>query len=592
MTAKLRISEDFNLSLDILCEKIATLARTGMGKSYTGSVIAEELLKHKQQVCVIDLTDAWWGLRSSADGLRAGFEVYIFGGPHGDVPLSPTSGELMADTIVDTGISAVLSLKSFESNAEETRFVEAFTTRLYRKNRTPIHLFLDEGDQFAPQNPMPEERRCLGAVERIFKRGRINGIGGTILSQRSAAVSKNVLSQAGILIAGQTTDKRDKKAIVDWAEGKDITVDQLQELLQSLPSLKRGTVWVCWPQQGIFRQVKIRERETYDSGKTPKPGEVLREPKRLAPVDLDRLRALMSETVEKAKREDPKLLLQRIHELELQLKRSKAVPTLVPTPAFLKPVKPKIVEVPVLSQKDRATLERTVVRLTTAADALGVAALHTKESAKSIATALAKRTETPTVNVLERRPVPIPAPRPRIVPPAPSEATHEGNGSELTRPQLKILQAAKRLEGLGFTQLRRTWVAPIADTTHASSGYEKNVGTLRVRGLLEYGEPSCYRLTDEGRALAGDVAALDTPEILEKCVAAVTVPMAKLVQALAKAYPEDLSREDLAPLGDTTVASSGFEKNVGSIKTADMATYSGKGRVRCADWIFGQGGGR
>ena len=50
------------------------------GKSYTASVQAEELLRHKQQIATIDPTGAWWGLRFSAAGDGPGCPVVVSAG--------------------------------------------------------------------------------------------------------------------------------------------------------------------------------------------------------------------------------------------------------------------------------------------------------------------------------------------------------------------------------------------------------------------------------------------------------------------------------------------------------------------------------
>jgi hypothetical protein len=58
---KLHIGKNFSLPLDFVTQSQAILAKKRVGKSYTASVQAEELLKAGQQICVIDPTGAWWG---------------------------------------------------------------------------------------------------------------------------------------------------------------------------------------------------------------------------------------------------------------------------------------------------------------------------------------------------------------------------------------------------------------------------------------------------------------------------------------------------------------------------------------------------
>jgi hypothetical protein len=316
----LRISKTLSLPIDALTQRFAFLARTGAGKSYAAGTLAEEFLKAKLQIAVVDPQGAWWGLRSSADGKGPGYPILIMGGDHGDVPLEPTAGALVADLIIETGLSVILDLSKFETDAEEIRFVTAFVDRLFRKNRHPIHLFFDEGDTFAPQTPMREENLMLNRMARLAKRGRSKGIGMSLISQRSAAISKRVLSQTEIMIAMQTTDPRDKKAIAEWMRGKGSEEAQ-KEVLDMLPSLKIGEAWVWSPAfLSILKRLQIRAKRTFDSSATPKVGARKRVAKVLAEVDIEKLKTQMSETIEKANQEDPKILKARIRELEAKVR--------------------------------------------------------------------------------------------------------------------------------------------------------------------------------------------------------------------------------------------------------------------------------
>jgi hypothetical protein len=131
----------------------------GQGQDLQGEVQAEELLDAHQQIVAVDPTGAWWGLRSSADGKSAGYPIAIFGGEHADVPLEATAGEVIADAIATEHFSAVIDLTLFRKG-EALRFMAAFLETLYRKNRAPLHLFIDEADVVAPQKTFgPDEAR-------------------------------------------------------------------------------------------------------------------------------------------------------------------------------------------------------------------------------------------------------------------------------------------------------------------------------------------------------------------------------------------------------------------------------------------------
>jgi DNA helicase HerA-like ATPase len=66
----LNIAHNLTLPLDAVTQTFAILAKRGVGKTHTGSVMAEEMLKLGQPIVVYDPTGAWWGLKSSADGKR------------------------------------------------------------------------------------------------------------------------------------------------------------------------------------------------------------------------------------------------------------------------------------------------------------------------------------------------------------------------------------------------------------------------------------------------------------------------------------------------------------------------------------------
>ena len=64
---------------------LACLGKTGSGKtSVIKAAVIEPALSKDERVCLIDPTDAWWGLRLKANGKDRGFPVYVFGGPHKD----------------------------------------------------------------------------------------------------------------------------------------------------------------------------------------------------------------------------------------------------------------------------------------------------------------------------------------------------------------------------------------------------------------------------------------------------------------------------------------------------------------------------
>src|SRR3972149_4072912 len=306
----------FTLPIELVTQTIAILAKRGVGKTYLGRVMAEEMLRADMQVVAIDPTGAWHGLRSSADGKKAGYPIVVFGGDQKDVlPLEETAGEVIARAIVECGFSAILDLSELSENAKR-RFATSFAETLYHLNRNPLHLFMDEADEFAPQKAFKGTERLLGAMENIVRRGRKRGLGCTLITQRPAVLNKNVLTQCEMLVAMRLVSHWDIKPIMEWVN---VHADpkQAEKMIRSLPSLPIGTAWFWSPGWGdIFEIIKIRKTFTFDSSSTPKPGQKAVRPKAAAKIDLNKLGKEIAATIERAKADDPKQLKKRIAELE------------------------------------------------------------------------------------------------------------------------------------------------------------------------------------------------------------------------------------------------------------------------------------
>lgn len=204
-----------NLTLDadyIAGSSVALLGKRGAGKTYCARVLAESLHDAHVPLVIIDPMGVFWGLRAGADGDSEGLPIPVFGGDHSDVPLEPTAGSLMADLVVEEGLSMVLDLSGFGSRTQERTFVAQFLDRLYRTNRDDlVHLIVDEADLFAPQKPRREDAHLLVTMENIVRRGRNRGIGCTMRcgpQQGRTHTDRRPRGAAGRCPAGPRRDPR------------------------------------------------------------------------------------------------------------------------------------------------------------------------------------------------------------------------------------------------------------------------------------------------------------------------------------------------------------------------------------------------
>lgn len=279
-----KISSRFSLPKEAATWAIGLLAKRGAGKTYAGCDIAEEMVHAEIPIVVIDGMGIWWGLRVAADKdgkpdySKAGLPVVIFGGSHADIQLDPGKAHKIAEAIVQTNISVVLDISEFRKG-QQLQIVTAFVEELYRlAQKYPVerHIFIEEADLWAPQKPGHEQLRCLGAFEDLVRRGGNRNLGCSMITQRSAVLNKDLLTQVDCLIILRTLAPQDKKAIQDWVQRQtEEDPRKLKEWFDSLNELPNGEAWVWHPEPPkIFKRIKFRKRQTFHATR-----EFIRSPK-------------------------------------------------------------------------------------------------------------------------------------------------------------------------------------------------------------------------------------------------------------------------------------------------------------------------
>jgi hypothetical protein len=556
----LRIAKNLDLPNEAITQTFAILAKRGVGKTYTASVMVEEMLKNNLPVVVLDPIGVWWGLRSSADGKKAGLPIIIAGGDHADVPITPDNGEIIANLVVDDKVSLVIDLSLFRKG-EQTRFVTDFAETLYHNNRSALHIVADEADAFAPQRPMKGQERMLGAVEDLVRRGRARGIGVTLITQRPAVLNKDVLTQVEVLVTLRLIAPQDRNAINEWVKVHG-EPGQAEELMQSLPSLPIGTAWFWSPGWlDLFRRVAVRQRETLDSSSTPKVGDKV-VARAMADVDLDKLREQLSETIAKVESEDPRLLKKRIRELELQLSQQK-------------PQEPKIeikeVEVPMLDPEDVSALRELAQNLTITANDL-MAKLHVASNLHKVS------------SVAKFSPPPKQAPPPPEMNgfKADKVIVDEYAGEEkLSLAERKILSAlAQYPQGRSMTQ-----TALLTGYAVNGGGFRNALSSLRTKGLIDgRGE---IKITETGLSIIGsDYEPL--PEgraLVEYWKSRLGKAERMILDVAVNNYPAELHIDQVAEMTGYAANGGGFRNALSRLRTLEL--IEGRSEIRAHETLVG-----
>ena len=603
----LEIAPGLKLPLETVTQAIGILAKRRAGKSYTARRLAEQLLECGQQVVIVDPKGDTWGIRSSADGKKPGFPVVIVGGERGDVKLEPGSNEIIAKLVVEERVSVLLDLSLLRKH-EVATFMTGFLENLYRLKareefRTPVMLLIDEADAIAPQKPQKGEERMLGAAEDIVRRGGQRGIGCTLVTQRSAVLNKNVLTQVNLLIVLRTIAPQDLAALDAWIDVHG-TEQQRKTLRESLPSLPVGDAWFWspgWPDtDGIFKRVHVLPIETFDSGATPKVGEKRVEPRNLADVDLEALQRQMAETIERAKADDPKELKRKIAELQKQISKPQpAVAAAAPAadPDRLK----KEFERGARSVKAELGKQlRSHVKAHGARAQAVVDALQEVRMRLTVAIEKVLAIEVPPMPELDEiiadagkfNPPPAPLARfaiasagaqraPSRVSATPPKRVAPSNGDGPARLQKAERQILKVLAQFGETG--RNKLALIAGYSSGGGGFGNALSSLRTSEFIVGSDP--LLITDAGLSALGEYDPLPTGrELLAYWKQREGKAERSILECLAEAGPT-IDRSALAEATGYAEAGGGFGNALSRLRT--LGLISGSREITIAEELLG-----
>lgn len=334
----------------ILHQHIATLGKTGAGKSSAMRVIAEHLLDQKKRVAIVDPKGDWWGLKSSADGKSAGYPVIMFGdfkeSRATDVPINDRSGKHVAELIASGNRPCVIGFRGWMP-AQLVRFWLDFAPTLFNTNEGELYILIDEVQNFAPKGKIfdPDAGKCLHWTNRIMSEGRGLGLTFFIASQRPQKVHNDTLDCCETLVAMRVAHPAARQSIQDWIDGNgDPKVGK--EVVATLASLARGEAWIWSPENEFGPQrIQFPMFQTFDSFAPPQVQKKVSQSS-WAEVNLDQVREKLASVIAEQKANDPKELKAEVARLKHELgKKHHDVTT-------SQPVKPIV---------DEKTIERAVV---------------------------------------------------------------------------------------------------------------------------------------------------------------------------------------------------------------------------------------
>ena len=435
---------------------------------------------------------------------------------------------------------------------------------------------------------------AIPAADDIVRRGGQRGIGCTMISQRSAVLNKNVLTQIEVLIALKTMAPQDLKAIDAWIDVHG-TEEERKTLKDSLPSLPVGDAWVWspgWPTaDGIFKRIHVGPITTFDSGATPKPGEKRTEPRAIADVDLEAVRKQMADVVERAAASDPKALQAKVRALERELKNSERQ-------------EPAEISEEVLEQIREDARKEAQDR---ADELLGKAMANVNEVVGGLLLAVENLEGIRQAAISLREISSIVVPAPRLVvsttqmrkkssktrsPPkslTPSVVNNKPSAEGVSKSMQKILDELATLSSFGIEDPPKAQIALLCGYSNAKSGgFAGPVASLREMGLIEYFSGARIGVTSDGIEHAAPRPALTTAEDLQEAVIdKLGKAEGELLRLLIEAYPEAIPKKDLAAeRGYSNEKSGGFAGPMGRLKALSLIDYPRPGEAAALPVLF------
>jgi uncharacterized protein len=571
-----------------LKQHIAFLGKTGSGKTSTAKLAVEQILRDdpNARVCVVDpIKSDWWGLTSSANGRNAGLPFYILGGPRGHVQLHDSAGKAIGELVANGALPlSIIDMADFQPGGLQ-RFFNDFAPALMKRMRGVVYLVLEEAHEFAPK-----ERTGIGAesmaihyAKQLATAGRSKGIRLMVVTQRTQALHNALLGSCDTMIAHRLTAPADQEPVKKWLKAN-VSKEIFDRVSTSLASLKTGSAWICSGEAQVADNVQFPKITTFDNSATPDGNEDDQDIK-TAPVDQNKLRAIIGTAVKEVEATDPKALRAEIGRLKAEL--AKKPPEAAPTAAAEIEREARVrgkIEGYAEALQDVNSIFLDVSKL--------VAPMRQvfegfEESAHRIQ-AWADRTEEKKAELQSGSPTgrTVPAPtRPLVVPPAPRSSSPAASGDDkLPGPQQRILNSLATWARMGERQPNNAQVAWLAGYSPSSTSYTNPRSALKTAGLIEYPSPDRLSITSDGYAAARPFTL--TSSLLDFVIGNLSGPEARILQSIAAHFPNAVPNEEAASGANYSASSTSYTNPRSALRTKDLISYPGKDQVRAADWLF------
>jgi hypothetical protein len=518
---------------------------------------------------VLDHEGEFASLREAVDMLLVGAS--------GELPADPRHAALLARRLIEYKVSAVIDLYELKL-AERRHFVKLFLDSLIHLPRElwrPTLVILDEAHIYCPERGSGDSE-STEAVISLMSQGRKRGYAGIIATQRLSKLHKDAAAEANNVIIGRT-----------WLDADQARAGDALGLSKSdrlkLRDLGQGEFYAFGPafrRPGVVHFRSDRVRTTH-----PRPGErhllTAPAPSKAIRGVLEKFTDLPHEVQAEIRGLDE--AQRRIAELERQIRKARNTNSAQPLDQV---ALERAVRVAVERERTewREKLERGRVRfrqLSTAVASAGRAFDKIKVTLDEIESERAnvpKRIATQNVSS-NHRPV-------YTSNPVEHRATSAHSFDEpwrLPSGERRILTALAQYPH-GRSKAR---VAVLAGYALNGGGFNNYLGALRSRGLIK-GDGDRLTITDAGIEALGSWEPLPTgPALVDYWRGRLGKAERLILETLTKAYPDGLTKEEVAIKAGYEANGGGFNNALGRLRTLELV--EGRGEIKASGNPFDAG---
>lgn len=592
----------------VLEQHAAILGKTGRGKTNTAKVCVEQAFDQDFRVCILDtIKSDWWGLTSSSNGRLPGLPFTILGGPYAHLPLASSSGRAIADQVANGKLlrHCILDMADFEPGGQMV-FFSQFAPRLLQRMRGVLYLVIEEAHLIAPKERagMGYENMSIHWAKMLATAGRKKGIRLIVISQRTQALHNAVLGSCDSMIVHGMTAPADMEPVVKWLKANSKDKDLNATIEGSLSNLSKGKAWVCSGEARLFEERKFALARTYDNTRTPEDDAEVAKVERYFPTstDLFIIDQAIGQSVDEAADDDPKVLRLRIDALKSELSQLRAAAG--GTPADVTKAQESGFKngraharntardqlSSILGKVDTLRADVSSFYLAYNADRLQEPVEmsgkpsngNTLLTSAEVSEALGIRDDGDSAITFFDQRLARKGTK-RATPELPYITTKDDVEGVTVRKvptglRARILSSLSWLEQRGMRPAARAALGGIADFTPDRGYGARTLAEMLREGLLYYPVPGYVELSSEGRVLAPEPPTFAT--MLEAWQSRLSGLHREVIDALSKAHPTPLRREELGEMLSKQLERGYGARVLGELKTMGAIEYPLPGSLR------------